>query len=171
MSNKTKSYALSDSDIVRIMKGKVKVIPYNELVNYSTIQEVLSPYGQAVILYLTKENYGHYTCVIDQGDSILFFDSYSDKPDREFDNIDKKSRQQYNYKGYPYLSKLLLNSGKKIEYNHHQLQRDGKETGTCGRWCVVKMLLKDIRLNEFIDIFSKFSDPDEIVTKITNQFF
>lgn len=166
----TQKYALYDTDIKKIMGGRVNIIPYYELKHYSSIDHLTAPYGQVVILYMTSHNSGHYTCIINHNDRIEFFDSYSNKPDHEFDDIQKDKIKKHNYSGYPYLLKLLKKSNKTIEFNHHQLQKDGNGVATCGRWVVLRMLLKDVPLDTFINIFKKFSDPDEIVTKLTNNF-
>ena len=151
-----------------MLKNKVNIIPYNELKNYNSIDEVLSPYGQAVILYLTDNSYGHWTALIDQGSHIEFFDSYQSKPDHEFDHINKKERKSFNYKGVPYLSKLLQKSGRAIEYNQQPMQKLGDGVNTCGRHCVVRILLKDIPLSDYQAIMQMF-DPDKLVTDLTNK--
>ncbi len=94
-------------------------------------------------------------------------DSYGDKPDEIFKYIPKKIRQKYNFTGKPYLSKLLINSPYKIEYNEIQGQKDGEGIATCGRHCIFRILLKDLPLETYQAIMQMF-DGDELVTKLTN---
>lgn len=155
--------ALSNEDIEKMVK--TKVITYPELFNYTNIYDILKPYHNFVLLYLTKENYGHWVCVIDHGDSIEFFDSYGIKPDLEFKQIDNRAALD---EPFNYLSFLLLNSNKKIEYNSKQLQEYSKDVSTCGRHCVMRILCKEIPVDKYAKIISSDPNhtPDEIVTEV-----
>jgi hypothetical protein len=164
-------YSLSNFDIMDLLKGQTKVITYDQLAKYKTIDELLSPYGSVVILYINSPtgDYGHWCAVIKHADRIEHFDSYSMVPDGEFKMIDKKTRK-LNYKGLPYLSKLLYKSKYEIEYNHEQLQAFGDDISTCGRWVVLRIILKDIPLNEFIKLIKDTEmDPDVLVTILTKK--
>jgi hypothetical protein len=167
------NYSLSDKDIIKLLKGRTKVVIYPELANYITIDDLVGKYGSAVILYINSKtgDYGHWCAVIKHADRIEFWDSYGIKPDREFDQIDENTRKQFNFPDKPYLSKLLLNSKYKIEYNHEQLQKYDDKIATCGRWVVLRILLKDIPLNRFIQMMKSVPNmtPDEVVTFLTNK--
>ncbi len=164
--NGKKNYALSSSDIKRALKGKTKIITYDKLKNYNNIDEVLSPYGCAVILYLETPNSGHWVALIKHQDRIEHFDSYGVRPDEEFLYIDNK---KINYSSKrPTLSELLIFCPYKIEYNEIQFQKDGNnDIATCGRWCIIRCLLKHMTLDYFQEIFKQFKDPDSVVTELT----
>jgi hypothetical protein len=163
-------YSLSDSDLMKALGGKTKIIPYNELKNYSSIDQVVAPYNNAIILYLSDgPNSGHWTCLIKHPDRIEFFCSYGDIVDSQFRYIDKKIKLKYNFRGQPYLSKLLRDCGQKVEYNHINLQKDGQGIATCGRWVILRILLNDVTLEKFGAIMTQFSNPDDIAVKLTNK--
>jgi len=163
--------SLSSEDIVRLVKGKTKIILYPELANYKNINDVLEPYGSAVILYLSDKNYGHWVCLIKHPDRIEFFDSYAMKPDTEFYFIKEKERKKYNYHGRPYLTELLYNSKIPIEYNHQPLQSESDDIATCGRHVAIRILFKDLLLDDYLKIIKGVRDmtPDELVLYLTEN--
>ena len=157
--------SLSTTEILQYLKGKTKIVIYPELKKIKNISELLASYKSFVLLYLTGPNYGHFVCVIDHGNRIEFFDSYSIKPDKEFDFINNDKLN-----GVKYLSKLLYKTKKPIEYNHIKLQQDGDEIATCGRWCALRLLLKDIKLDDFIYMMTNTKmSPDKLVTYLTRN--
>ena len=173
-SKKSISYALSDDDIKRLLKNKCNIVPYPSLHKYKTINELLYPYGCAVVLYETKEYYGHWVSVIDRSNKekcrIEVFDSYGlYKPDQELNFIDKDFRGSSN-QDYPYLTRLLYDSGCEIHYNNHRLQSEDPDVATCGRWSVVRIWLRDLDVDEFSELMKSDPkrDPEQVVTKLTN---
>ncbi len=160
--------SLSSKDISDFFDGKVNIITYKELINYDNIDDVLGQYNMCVLLFLSKPNFGHWTCVfrtIDDG--IEFFDSYSFKPDSELSLINMDFRKQSNQQ-YPYLTYLLYKSKKPIEYNHHKFQKisNSVKYNTCGRWVIIRLLFKDIKLEKFIKLFN-IPNADEFITEMT----
>lgn len=163
--------SLSGEDIKRLLKGRCKIVTYPDLKQYKTIEDLLSPWGYCVLLYMTSANYGHWTCIIQHKDRIEFFDSYAMIPDTEFKEIPKEDRYKYNFHGFPYLTKLLYNSGYTIEYNHVPLQKLDDDVSTCGRHVAVRLLLRHIPLNNYLKIMTSCVDatPDDIVIDLTNN--
>lgn len=94
---------LTGDDLVRICRNKVKVIPYHELKNYSSIEDLLKEFGAVILLYETKLNFGHYTALhYDNTGRLEFFDSYGLAPDAEL------KYASYNLsEGVPFLTNLL----------------------------------------------------------------
>lgn len=158
--------SLSNDEIKDFFDGNVNVITYEDLPKYRTIDELLSPYDMTVLLFLTRPNYGHWTCLFRTPDNeISFFDSYGYKPDSELKHIDKRVRQQTN-QDYAYLSKLLYESPYPIEYNEHKFQRKEKGVNTCGRWVIMRLLFRDFDLEAFEHLFKK-PGADEIISQLT----
>jgi hypothetical protein len=161
-------YALSSDDIIKKMKGKTKIVLYNELKNYNRIDNVFGPYDCIVLLYLDSHNTGHWTALINRPDRLEFFDPYGLKPDTEFEWYDKKTRHNYNFHGLPYLSKLLKNSGKPVEYNHFAFQDiNDPKLATCGRHVIARLKCRKLSLTEYINAFRKIGgNYDELVTDL-----
>lgn len=163
------SISLSDDQIKNMLKGKINVIQYPELQNYKNIDEVLYPYDACVILYLTSKGRGHWILVQKLNPRIIeVFDSYGTYIDNQNKyNLDKYAKKvQY----YPFLTKLLYDSPYIITYNEFQLQEKKKGINTCGRYVVLRNLLKNLSIYDFVKIFrnSKYN-PDELVTIITEN--
>lgn len=161
--------SLSNDDISEILDHKTKILTYPELSQYKTLDELLSPHGNVIILYLTGENYGHWTCLFKlDKNNVEFFDPYAMKPDRELKLIPmhfRKIKKQI----YPHLSHLLNNSKYIIHYNDYQLQKYVKDINTCGRHCVVRLLFKNMEIDDYIKIMTDQNiNPDQIVTYLTS---
>jgi len=143
------TYALSNDDINRIMKGRVKVMTYGQLTEFNTVDELLAPHGQVVILYESREGYGHWTCLFKRNaKEIEFFDSYGYVPDDELKMIPKEFRQQSN-QCRAHLSHLMADSHYAIHYNDHPFQSSKPGISTCGKWCCFRMLNKKSDVDSF----------------------
>lgn len=159
--------SLSDSEITDYLDGKCKILTYEQLCDYDNIFDAMGPYEALVLLYLTRERYGHWCCCFTQDNSIVFFDSYSAIPDDELDYIPKKVRDRF-CENYPHLTKLLYESERPIEYNEFVLQAKGNGISTCGRWTCVRLKYRDIPTSNFAKLFrGQTESPDWIVTALT----
>lgn len=155
---------LSDADITSdfkknfLKKKGVRIVTYEELADYDSINDLLYPYDRCVILYETKRNSGHWTCLfkrkrLGEPSIISFFDSYGLKIDEELEYVPKNLRGDY-----PHLTYLLYRHAQKypdlpVEYNEFPLQEDLKGVNTCGKWCVIRMYLNNLDAREFAKLF------------------
>ena len=139
---------LTGEDLVRICKGKVKVVPYHELKNYDSIEDLLKEFGAIILLYETKLDFGHYTALhYDNTGRLEFFDSYGLAPDAEL------KYAAYNLaQGVPYLTNLLKQYKKPINYNKVRLQKFMKDINTCGRWTSCRIRMNEYPLADFIKL-------------------
>jgi len=155
------SIDLSGEQLVKICEGKVKVIPYHELANVSSIEELLEPYGAIILLYETRYDFGHYTAIFyDKNNNLEFFDSYGFKPDAEL--------KYATYDNTPYLTNLLNKYKGNIIYNITDLQKWGANVNTCGRWTATRIRMRKLTATEFSNLFkSKYYNPDFFVSALT----
>ena len=168
--------ALSDADIRHALGNGTLILSYNELAKYKSVEDILRNHHSAIILYINQgDNSGHWTCLIKHPDRVEFFDSYggnmNGRPDAEFQFIDKEQRK-INYRGAPYLSKLLYDYAKRggvVEYNHHQLQKEGAGIATCGRHCIVRIKTKHLPLNTYASMIKRFNNIDKVVVDLTKS--
>ncbi len=162
---KLESKPFSGEDILNILDQKTKIVLYNEIKKYKSIDSLLHPYGNVVILYETKPGYGHWVCIIKhkgKNPYIEFFDSYGMKPDQQLDYVPE------NMKSQPYLLKLFLKSEYPIIYNSKQLQQLMDDVSSCGRHVALRLVLRDIPLKEYLKlIINQKYNPDMIVTYLT----
>lgn len=160
---------LSNLDIEKKLNGKVNIIKYEDLIKFKNIDDILKPYGCCVILYELRHNSGHWICLFKTKDNkVSFFDSYALKPDDQLHFINIKFRKENN-SYYPYLTYLLYHCKYPIEYNEYRFQDfDNKKLATCGRWCCVRLLLNNLSIKEFHNLFksSKNFTSDELVTVV-----
>lgn len=161
--------SLSGEDIKKLLNNKTKILTYPELAKYKTIDELLYPYDNVVILYLTGANYGHWTCLFRNNDkNIEFFDPYALKPDDELKMIPVHFRKSNNQMK-SHLSHLLYNCKYIVNYNDERLQKFIRDTNTCGRHCVVRLLFKDLMIDDYIKLIKNNKlNPDYVVTYLTS---
>lgn len=165
--NRNKSF--SGQDIYLLCDKKVKVLKYPELRNFKTLEDAWGPHKAMIILYLTKEHYGHW-CAVFRADknTLEFFDPYGSFPDSEIDMI-RATRPDAPLQ-LPWLTRLMARSHYNILYNKQKLQQFKKDVNTCGRWCGMRVVMRDTPLQEFIDMFiskSNKKSPDWLVTCMT----
>lgn len=164
-----KDIPLSDKDIRDMMnEGLIKkfnVISYSELKNYNNIDQVLGPENICFILYEWKPHYGHWCLLQRSGNLIEFFDPYGKFPDSQLEEIEEPFRTGSGQKEKT-LSKLLLDSDNELSYNQYPFQHLGNGVKTCGKWCVMRAFLKDLKLDEFQDLFLGVYS-DDLVTFLT----
>jgi hypothetical protein len=163
---KIKNTPISGDRISEVLGDKINVISYNELTKMNSLDEVLNPYRACVILFQTRDNFGHWVlCFERPNGNIEFFDSLSYFPEDELNFISKSYKLKHGL-GYPYLIKMLYESGRQIEYNDHKLQ--GDHSSTCGRWVIARYIMKDYDIDIFAKIFMNSAlSPDDELVRIT----
>lgn len=162
--------SLSNNEVMKLVNGKANLIQYSELAKVSNIDEILKPYGACIILFLTRKNYGHWTCLFKvKPDELEFFDPYGLFIDDELnfkmpEYFRKKSNQDY-----PHLTWLLYNSPYKISYNEHKFQKKMKGVATCGRHTAMRLILRYLTLEQYKELIDgSRMDPDKFVTMLTS---
>ena len=160
--------SLANRDIEGIVGRKIKMVTYKELAKYNKIDDLLSRNGEVVILYQTHDNYGHWTCLYRRkNNNIVFFDSYGNEPDEALPYMMEYFRRHGKYL-FPHLTSLLINSNRIIEYNDKKLQ--GPKSSTCGRYVALRLILKDMSVDEFNSLFTKNMNlNDKLITYITEN--
>ena len=113
---------------------EIRIISYNELEKYSTIDELLPDSKEhLMLLYQTdSESSGHWTCLVRNDDNIYYFDSYG-KP------IDEPMKWDTNkVMKTPHLTNIIENSDErfKVYENTKQYQKQSFGINTCGRFCI-----------------------------------
>jgi hypothetical protein len=166
------SYSLTNEDIDNILGHKSNIKLYKELKKYDTIDKVLGKHKYVIILYETKQHYGHWTLVFKLDDNTIeHFDSYGLKPDDELDFI-KPLFKVINGTTQPYLTYLLLKSKYNVEYNNYKLQEKKKGVNTCGRHILFRLINRDKNIDEYKKYLDKLvkkykvNNYDELLTKI-----
>jgi hypothetical protein len=171
------AYALSLSEMKRL-NPMTKVITYDELQNIDDIDEILEPYGECIILYLSGSNYGHWVCVYTIEDKeenkskLAYFCPYGYKIDSDQytknlidDGILFETGQIFNI-----LSELMINSRyDEITYNDDQFQTVANDVSSCGRWCTLRLWLRHIPDVLFKKFCFYFDDREELVTMLTDN--
>lgn len=163
--------ALSGKNIMDLMNNNCKILTYGELANYDDIFDAIGESGNLILLYQTRQSYGHWCALFTTPrNTIEFFDSYGTLPDDELLLIDPYFRLISN-QNLPHLTALLYDSDMRIEYNNHELQGKGKDIATCGLWAVLRVLTKNMHIDSFNklikDLASDFNlSNDELIVNL-----
>lgn len=157
---------LSDSDIKRLLGGRVRVVVYSQLSNFNSLENLFGPYDCVVLLYEKVPNNGHWTCLIKiPGGDVEFYDPYGGLPDSELQFM------HYSKSLGCLLSRLLINyhqrTGHDIWYNHGRQQKLARDVNSCGRHCVLRILFRWIPIDQYINMM-KDKDVDQIALNFTS---
>lgn len=165
-----KSYALSDTDIRRILGRDIKIITYPQLGQMSSIDQAFDKKGRCIMLYLTEDDStGHWVCMLNKGDSIEFFDPYGEAPEKALEMVPEENREALG-EGEPLLTRLLRASGKAVYYNTFPFQKDKADVNTCGRHSVVRCLYAPYSLEKYKKVMdSSGMTPDNFVSALTAE--
>lgn len=162
---KRMDYPLSSEDIKKILNNQVKILTYNNLKYFHSINQLVHPFNNCVILYEWGEGIGHWTCLLrHQNSNLDFFDPYGYMPD------DERSFMPDNKWETNYLSQLLALYKGKVFYNEHQLQSKNSKISTCGRWVVARLLNKHIPLDDWTKCWMKEKYRDFLITICTDKY-
>ena len=165
-------YSLSNSDI-QMWLPHANILTYPQIATaYKrgiSIFDLMGPAKTLVLLYLTKANSGHWTCVFERtnGD-IECFDSLGYCPDDELNFVPHEFQHESN-QNHTFLLALLAKANRRIIYNDVALQETSPDICTCGRWVVCRIALRDMPIEKFVSLMRSCDMPsDEIVTLATS---
>jgi hypothetical protein len=174
--NKYADIALSDKEVLKLINGRANLILYPDLHKYTSIDQILEPYGACILLYEAKPRYGHWCCIFKVNDRLLeYFNPYGGFhegfPDESLEYIPMDFRLK-SHQYYPYLSMLMYNSPYQLSYNEYPFQKHNQNIKTCGRWCAIRIVFKNYSLNEFSDLIKFLKkklniNSDQLVTLLT----
>ena len=140
-------YPLSDKDLQKIHAGKFFI--YNDLERIHDIEDLFDNNNVCYILIETnRKNNGHYFCLIRRGKMIEQFDSYGIPIEEQKAFVKPQLLDKNNH-----ITRLLLDSPYRVSYNEHEFQDyDDLNIATCGRWCGLRAMYKDLPLGKFKDM-------------------
>jgi|688.fasta_scaffold706017_2 hypothetical protein len=168
---KSEDIALSSNDLRKIFNGNLKILLYNEVKKYNSIDELLSPYDRVCILYNWEPAVGHWTCVFrgKHDGKIYFFDSFGSKPDGKTNMGQIPEQLRYKYgMDYKYLTDLLYKCPYNVDYNDKCLQ--DTNSSTCGRYCATRMAFDDLSTDNFNKMFTNDKKyNDHLICYLTNE--
>jgi hypothetical protein len=168
-------YPLRGSDILKILNNNTNIIEYKQLYNIEDLEDIFIN-GSCVILYRSAPNLAHWCCIFKNIYGLEFFDPYGCIIDNEINEIEEMNpnyANNYYNNGHKRLLELVLKTGyNELTYNNYKLQQMKHNINTCGRHCAVRLLFKNLNLEDYVDYLFKISKNkylDEIVLKITNK--
>lgn len=161
---------MSDVDIKRYLgDNEDYILRYCQLRNYNTIDELLPVNGSfKVILTEDSKNHGHWCCILRQNNIIEWFDPIGVAPDYELSFIPKSIKCCLGEDKH-YLTHLLKRANwLKVIWNKMKLQRVAQGINTCGRHCVLRIILMKMGLNlkQFQDIIQQEVEDTEMPSDV-----
>ena len=167
-------YISLDDDDVRHYLPDARILKYNELVKYKTIESLLPKHKSYVILLfpVTSETSGHWVALTRFNNTIEYSDSYGNRPDVPFTWRTCKFKNNKRY-----LSELLKKTKLEVVFNSIDFQnKKDDRTSTCGAFAVFRVLTMiegDLNIegnNELLKQLKKESSEsyDNVVVKYIN---
>lgn len=150
--------------------GVQNTIKYSQLAGYSDIFELLpTDRSYKIILVEQKSGDGHWTCITRYGKTICSFDSYGCQIDDELQFVNRFMKRMLGQDRH-YLTSLLKNVPKdwSIVYNAKKLQKLNNDIATCGKYCILFIIMvKDLLFT--LEDFLKFFKDRRAETGLTND--
>ena len=163
---------ITDLDIAKYFPETNCILKYSELANLGSIYDILpKDMSYKIILIEEKLNRGHFTCLLRYGKTIEAFDSYSGTIDNELKYIPEMMKRMLG-EDEKHLSRLLgAVKDRQVIYSKKRLQKLEDGINTCGRWCILRILMMKeffYTLQEFLDFIQTSVEetgmsPDELV--------
>ena len=174
---------IGDDDLRRYLGDEVnnKIIKYSSLKDYKNIDELIPDYNDYRIILIESEfNSGHWVCVlkykIEDKPVIEYFNSYGMKMGNDLNFISSIMNRLLGQEKND-LDKLLDTGKDKYEiiYNKKRFQSNKKNVNTCGRWCLLRIIMMKfygMNLIEFIIFIEELKDKydmdaDIVVASLT----
>ena len=162
---------------IKEQDNNIKIISYNELANYETIEDLLpKKRDYLILLYQTEtENAGHWVSLVRDDKKIFYFDSLGGDIDDPF-NWDNKNPIMKE----KYLTKLLENAeddGFEVYVNLIKYQKNEFLINTCGRHCICFIEMNknfNYNLDDYYNFMKTIKKDikksyDEIVATLVND--
>jgi hypothetical protein len=173
---KIRAYPLSNEDIQHILEPDTKIWTYPEFKTMSTIDEAFDSLGRCIFLFLTKSpTSGHWLCMFRKGNEIQYFDSYGEKPEAQREWLSEEQLEALDEEE-PWLLNLLKKSPYKVYWNTVQYQKEKEDYNSCGRWCVARLICKDMTDKQFYNLVKEqmkergVKSMDDWVSVFTAEF-
>lgn len=141
---------LSNLDIEKALNEKVKIVIYSDIKDMKNSDEFFKPYNMCCVLYETGKRIGHWILITkrinNEGNPYIeFFDPYGQ-------NLDEPLEFSVKNDKFPYLTNLFYGSGiNNFTWSNLELQKLENGINTCGRWCILRGMNRDICLDCFQD--------------------
>jgi hypothetical protein len=130
---------LSDADIREYLPD-AKIITFNELKDYNSIDELLpKEKDYVIILFEYEKNSGHWTCLLKYDDMIEFYDPLGNKDKTILGWIPFHIRKMLG-EDEDYLAELLEKAKSKYRVVVNKLKVENNDASTCGRHVVFRIL-------------------------------
>jgi hypothetical protein len=142
------SRRLSAQDLLDAVPGSV-FYRYPDLRKFANVDALLdtSPIHVCFILYLVDNaNSGHWTCLFRRDDGVIeFFDPYGLCVDSELGWVQADKRVAL-HEDTPVLLGLLVKGSQEERwvFNKYDFQASDARIQTCGRWCALRAVHKDM---------------------------
>jgi hypothetical protein len=146
------STLLSSDQLLAAVPGSSFFL-YSAIAQFNNIDELLStsPIQVVFLLYETQANTGHFCVVFRRPDRVIeWFDSYGYATDSELSFVSPQQRRIL-HEDRPLLLSLLVRGDQndRWAWNSYDLQNHSPIDQTCGRWCVLRALHRDLTDDEF----------------------
>jgi len=167
---KVRKYALSDSDIRKLLGDDIAIHNYPELERMRSVSELFDAKGRCILLYPNSSpTSGHWVALIRRPDRIEFFDPYGDAPDHQNDELPTAYLATLDM-DRPHLTRLLRAAGVPVTFNRHAFQIESPNVATCGRHAVVRLLYAPYSLDKYKRIIdSSGLSADDFVSGVTYE--
>jgi len=165
--------SLTNEDISHFLKNDVHVVLYTQLINLSDIRTLFIETSNVVLLYpVESRTNGHYVALWYDWDTntLNHWDSYGMTINEDIKHSKQlmHSETRNTRLALPHLLDKFKKDGGTLIVNQIRMQVLNNQISTCGRWSIVRLLMKHLDNKQFRS-YMKLKDltPDEIISLMT----
>lgn len=135
-------------------------ITWDELAKYSSVSSLMQKKAVVVLLEIERpytNNVGHFILLLQYPDHIEHFDSYGLTMEEELAATQEK-----------HLTRIFQDYRQPVINNTKRLQTLRQDINTCGRWVVGRLMLQEMKLDQFLKFIDYFKlNHDDLITAMT----
>ncbi len=149
-----------------------KVLNYLELNKFNQIEQFVDEKG--IILYtpISQRKLGHYSCLWLKNGILSYWCSYGYNLSYTASKSDYMQKSPEKDEDYMIsLVRDFVKRGGNFNINTIKFQNLNESVSDCGRWCIIRLIKRELSHNEFEKWFKLIKYPnmnnDELVTMLT----
>ena len=155
------------SDLIdKYLDGQSNIIKLSDTNQMTDIEQVFNGHDHVIILLEWGPQVGHWVALMKNKDKIYYFDSYGRNP---FIYVKNDEYKRFNQNTH--ILDLIKNSKYKdnFYYNDEKYQAKEEDVATCGRWCLLSIILNKLIPNFDLNMFKKIVKNGTTKWKVSND--
>ena len=155
---KAEAVYLSDDDIQLITRGECPLVDFSNLRGVNDLMEAFTEQDCFILFYGTESaDKGHFSTVLLHRDTKVLehWDSYGYTLEKLYQISDwERKTNKFNII-LDLSNSMCVKYGLQFQENRTKLQKLRDGVNTCGRWCCVRSIFRELSMSQFNSLFNE----------------